>query len=154
LAPELLKTTTDIRPCLISGGKHKSKSSLTSSRGRRREVRWRLELFPDGRETWGKRSVRVRGLGLPKESVNGQANRWLTGDEWAARLTSAWRKKWQKGQIFPANAPSYRRRRERGLRWAPWVGDGCRHRAGPVNRQHTPGFPCLGWLTCGPRVGI
>jgi hypothetical protein len=57
LAPELHKTEMDIRPCLIGGGEHKSKSSPASSGGRRREVRWRPKSFPNDHANWGKRST-------------------------------------------------------------------------------------------------
>jgi hypothetical protein len=61
--------------------------------------------LPDDHETWGRRSARVRGLGLPKESVNGQANRRLIGDERAVALTSARRKKQQKGVDISSHCP-------------------------------------------------
>jgi hypothetical protein len=64
-----------------------------------------------------KRSTSEWGLDLPKESANGWVARRLAGVEWAAVLTSARGKKMVKGKIFPAIAPSYRRRRER-----VWVG--------------------------------
>jgi hypothetical protein len=71
LAPELHKTITNIRPCLIGGGKHKSKSSPASSGGRRWEVWWRPKSLPDDHANWCKRSTRVRGVNPPKESKNG-----------------------------------------------------------------------------------
>jgi hypothetical protein len=63
------------------------------SRGHPRDVRWRLELLPDGHETWGNRSTRVRGLGLLKELANGRVAWQLANDEWVVVLMSAWRKK-------------------------------------------------------------
>jgi hypothetical protein len=86
----------------------------------------------------------VRGLGLPKESTNGQVVSRLAGDECAAVLTLVWRKKWRKGQIFPATALSYRWRRERGLRRALGVGDRRRRQAGPANRRRMLGSPAPG----------
>jgi hypothetical protein len=66
-------------------------------RGRLREARWRPELLPNDRETWGKRSAMVRGLGQPKESANGRVARRLGGNERVVVLTLAWRMKWRKG---------------------------------------------------------
>jgi hypothetical protein len=48
----------------------------------------------DDRETWGKRSAMVRGLGQPKESANGWVARRLGGNEMVVVLTLAWRMKW------------------------------------------------------------
>jgi hypothetical protein len=84
----------DIQPCLIDSGKHKSKSTLASSGGRRWEVRWRLKSLSDDLANWGKRSARVRGVNPPKESKNGPVAQWLASGEEMAELTSVGRKKW------------------------------------------------------------
>jgi hypothetical protein len=56
---------------------------------------------------------------MPKESANSWVAPQLAGDEQAAMITSTRGKKMVKVKIFPAIAPFYRRRRERGSGQAP-----------------------------------
>jgi membrane glycosyltransferase len=81
---------------------------------------------------------------MPKESANSWVAPRLAGDEQAAMITSTRGKKMVKVKIFPAIAPFYRRRRERGSGRAPRVGDECRRWAGLANPVARAGVPCFG----------
>jgi hypothetical protein len=61
-----------------------------------------------------------------------------------AVLTSARGKKTMKGKIFLAMTPSYRRRREKGPGWAPWISDGRRRRARIGGKWRALVSPILG----------
>jgi hypothetical protein len=79
--------SVDIRLCLTGDGKHRSESSSTSvevARGMRSGGRSSCPMIT---------KPGAKGLGLPKESANGQVARQLAGDEQVAVVTLAGRKK-------------------------------------------------------------
>jgi hypothetical protein len=60
---------------------HRKKSSLMSGDRRWRDLVWRAEQWSSTDETWGKRFMRLRGVSMREESMNGYWSRRLASGE-------------------------------------------------------------------------